>query len=655
MHTFTKLFEKNYIGTMELKNRICFGEQAPQAVPIGGALTQENEDFYVARAKGGCALVMVGGMIVDYSGLGSRTMCLIDDDERHIPALAKMAKAVHAASPGVKMGVQIHHMGRQLRPDSGDAPPNMHPVAPSPVKFKPGIVPHELTVDEILHLENQFIKAAKRVQKAGCDCVQIHGAHGYLINQFMSPFTNLRTDQYGGSVENKIRFACEIIQGIKKECGADFPVLIKINAVDIHGDDDQMTPELAMAYAQFLEKAGVDEIHISGGQHESPGWATVSPYYIPKAPFADYAAQVKKVVNIPVGVINRINDPVLADELVEQGKVDLVWMLRPLIADPELPNKARAGKLDQIRTCIACNVCIDMLTRNEAWLHELRCAVNPDAWREGVTHIEPSLRTKKVLVVGAGPAGMEAARIAAEIGHDVTLWEKDAKTGGQLNLASIPPLKQEVASVIRYYDATLKELGVKVELGKEATAAAVKEFKPDVIIIASGSSSSVPPIPGVDLPLVVDARNVLAGTAKTGDKVVIIGGGEVGMETAQWLAEQGKKLTLVEMLPEIGETMVRDAYDFVYEEIVKHGVEILTSTKVQEIAKDGVLVVGSDGQKRTLAADTVIIATGAKPNTKVQDDLQGLAREIYLAGDCLVPCDIRMSVHQGNITGRMLY
>lgn len=651
MYEFKKLFTPIKIGKMELKNRICFGEQAPQA--NFGVITQACVDFYVERARGGAGLVMVGGICPDISSLGTESMARIDDD-KYIPALARMGKLMKEAAPDCKIGIQLMHEGRAMRPDEAGAAKNMHPVAPSPVKFKYGVVPHELTIPEIKHLVNQFAEAARRVKDAGYDCVEVHGAHGYLVGSFMSPYTNRRKDEYGGNPENNGRFACEIIKAIKVKCGADFPVLIKVNGLDqLDTTEPQLTPEIIAAIAPYLEKAGVDEIHISGRTHESTGYSAVGPYFVPKAVNADISAMVKKQVKIPVGPINRINDPILADELIIKGKADLVWMLRPLVADPELPNKAKAGKLDEIRTCIACNTCHDILC--QGWFHETRCAVNPYAWREGVQHLEPCLRTKTVLVVGAGPAGMEAAKVAAEIGHKVTLVEKDNKIGGLLNIAAVPPLKGEILSIPRFYNAQFKKLGVKVELNKEVTPALIKEMKPDVIIIAAGSNTFFPPIPGIDNKNVVDARKILDGSVKAGNNIVVIGGGEVGIETAELLGAEGKQVTLVEVLPVIGELMVKDVIGYVIDQLIKHKVEILAGTKVAEIGSDSVTVVDKDQNKRAIKADTVIIATGAKPNKKVQDALQGMAREVYLAGDCMVPANIRVAIHQGNMIARMLY
>jgi len=645
-----KLFSKVRIGSMELKNRIALGEIASGG--RDGYISEETVEFYIERARGGASLVMLGAVAVDRSGAIGKYNARVDDD-KYVPGLAKLADLIHRASSGVKAGVQICHVGRQLNIFSPQAVPGVVPVAPSPVAYYGGkVIPHELTTEEVECLVEQFIEGARRVKEAGFDCVGLHGAHGYLISQFLSPFTNRRTDRYGGSVENRARFVCEVIRGIKQRCGRDFPVLIKVNVEDYVTAKEQITLEDAKAIAPFLEKAGVDEVHITCGQHESYIPA-VGPYMIPKGVYADFASEIKKVLTIPVGVINRINDPVVAEQILEDGKADVIWMARALIADPEFPNKAAAGRVDEIRTCIACNTCIDDAL--QGWGQDYwHCAINPEAHREGAFHITPTLKRKKVLVIGGGPAGMEAARVAALMGHDVTLWEKGNRLGGQVTLACIPPGKEEFSALIRYFSTVLKRLGVKVELGKIATPVLVRETRPDAVIIATGSKPVIPPIPGVNGSNVVTGYDVLVDKVEVGERVAVIGGGQVGMEVAHFLAKQGKKITLVKRSPGLGKGMVRDVFNYIYAELVEHEVDMIIDTKIEEITDTGVIIVNKECGRQVIEADTVVLATGAKADRRLYEAVEGVVPEIYLAGDCLYPGTIRSAIYQGASVARML-
>ncbi len=644
------LFSKVKIGSMELKNRICMGEIGAEA-DENGYIAQRLIDFYVERARGGAGLIMIGGTCPDISGIGGKRFARIDND-KYIPRLAEAARRIHDASPDVKVGIQLWHVGRQMHTEAEGAMPGITPVAPSPIKYQFGTVPHELTTEEVEALVKKYVEAARRAKEAGFDIVNLHGAHGYFISQFLSPYTNKRTDKYGGSVENRARFSCEIIQGIKKKCGKDFPVSIKINGEDFVTSEPQIHIEHTKAIAPLLEKAGVDEIHLSGGTHESTGPVAVGPYMVPKGAYVKFSEEVKKMVKIPVGAVNRINDPVLAEQILELRKADLIWMTRALIADPELPNKAKEGNLDEIRYCIACNNCIDRIWAG--WHGDSMCTVNAEAWREGQLRIEPTIRPKKVLVIGGGPGGMEAARVARLIGHEVTLWEKEDKLGGQVNLSAVVPDKEEFGNIIRYFTAQFKRLGVKVELKKEATRASVEGVKPNAVIIATGSTPLIIPIPGVEGKKVVTARDVLAGKAEVSSRVVVVGGGEVGMETAEFLAQKGKKIVLLEMLPKLGEGMVRMVLHYVLGKLAKSGVEMLTRTKVEEINEKGVVVIDKEQRKRTIEADSVILATGAKANNSLQQALQGVVKEIYVVGDCLYAGSIKGAIYQGAVVARML-
>jgi NADPH-dependent 2,4-dienoyl-CoA reductase/sulfur reductase-like enzyme len=516
-----------------------------------------------------------------------------------------------------------------------------------------GVTPKALTIKEISALVKKHAEAAKRCQEASFDCVDIHAAHGYLLSKFLSPFTNVRTDRYGGSVENRARFLCEIIQEIKNKCGKEFPVIIKIPCQDqmAHAENGLTFDDIKII-VRLLEKAGADELHVSVGQSDLPVWPVVGLYMQPMGLFVEQTAKLKQLVDIPVGVINGITDPLFAEQILQDGKADTIWMARPLMADPELPNKAADGRLDEIRKCIRCGVCVDMQVGD--WLRDHRCTVNPELCRERELAVkEKTVRPKKILVIGGGPAGLESARVAALLGHDVHLWEKDDKLGGQVNLAALIPQKGEFDSIIRYYSAQLKSLKVKIKLDTEATTNSVKKLNPDAVIIASGSKSLIPPIPGINRKIVVDARDVIAGKVNVGNSVVIIGGGEVGIETAHFLAVQGKKITMV-VRTKMGKGMVRAVFAYAHSELLKYDTEMLTDTGIENISDNGLTIIDHAGNKRFIHADNIVLAVGAKSERSLHDALENVVPEIHLAGDCLYPGNIKSAIYQGALVGRML-
>jgi 2,4-dienoyl-CoA reductase (NADPH2) len=649
MRTLNLLMSPIRIGHMELSNRICMGELGPNGGGFGFP-TQRTVDFYVTRAKGGVGLIMVGGTYPSREGANSRWGGWLFEDAV-MPGWVRLVKAIRQANSDVKLGVQLQHCGRQIHVHAEGAFEGSRPVAPSAVSYQFGIVPHELTTEEVAQVVKDYVEAARRAHEAGFDCVGLHGAHGYLINQFLSTYSNRRTDCYGGNIENRARFACEIIEGIKKRCGQDFPILIKINGRDYVNAPEQIDLEHTKAVVPLLEQAGVDEIHISGGQHESSLAVPVSPYTIPRAFFAEDTGKVRKAARVPIGVSCRINDVELADRLLEEGKADLIWMARPFISDPEVPKKAREGRLDEIRTCIACCTCVDMLW--DDWMRNWRCAINPEAMRETELPIVRTVNPKRVLVIGGGPAGCEAACAAAESGHRVALWEKEKKLGGQVNLATRLTSKYEYENIPRYYGTRLKALGVVVELNKEATVERVKELNPDVVILATGSLSVKPSIPGVQGSNVFFATEVIGGKVETGKRVIIIGGGVVGMEAAEYLVEQGERVTMV-VRTKLGKGMVRMVYHIIRGKLEAAGVEIFTKTQTLGIDLRGVTVLLPSGETRHLEGDTVLLATGSKGDRTLLDGLEDEVPEIHLIGDALKPRNIMTAIYQGAMVGRSM-
>jgi 2,4-dienoyl-CoA reductase-like NADH-dependent reductase (Old Yellow Enzyme family)/thioredoxin reductase len=629
-----KLFEPFKIGTMELKNRIIMPAMGTNFSAEDGSVTQRLINYHVERAKGGVGLIIVEGAYVEPRGKGSVRQLAVDHDSK-IPGLRELAAAVRAN--GAKVALQLFHGGRQ----SHSSIIGTQPVSASEVPCQlTGETPRALTVPEIKDVIEAFAEAARRTKEAGFDAVEIHGAHGYLISQFLSPLTNRRNDQYGGDVRGRARFLLEILERVREKVGSGYPVLCRINGDDyIEGG---IKLEEAKVIAKMLEDGGVNAIHVSGGIYDSPIPVTTAPMTLPRGNMVHLAAGIKKVVNVPVIAVGRINDPELAEEILRQGKADLVSMGRALLADPYLPRKAAAGALNEINRCTACDECISRLFFNE----DIACSVNAALGREEEYRIEKAKVRKRVLVVGGGPAGMEAARVSALRGHEVILYEKSRRLGGQLNLAAVPPHKEEIKNVTTYLETQIRKLGVKIILGEEVTLQLVEEIKPDVVCIATGSIPIVPEnmiVKGDNIPT---AQDVLSGVASVGEKVVVVGGGMVGAETAEFLAERGKKVTILEMLGRIGADMVPMVITLLYRRLKELGVVMLTNAKVERITRNSV-VYEKDGKKQTVEADSVVLAVGSKSNRSLMEALKDKVPELYAIGDAEKPGKVLKAIHDG--------
>jgi NADPH-dependent 2,4-dienoyl-CoA reductase/sulfur reductase-like enzyme len=458
----------------------------------------------------------------------------------------------------------------------------------------------------------------------------------------MSPESNKRTDSFGGSLEGRMKYPLEIIKSIKSKAGADFPILCKICGEEMVVGG--RTLEDTVVAVSILADAGVDCITVSRGSYSSLFWIEPPSGLPPGAWLFDVEA-VKRAVNIPVAAVGKIGEPLIAEHILRQGKADIVAMGRALIADPDLPNKAKAGQLDDIRYCIYCNTCIHELMSFPGYV---KCAINAEMGMEREMAMIPAEKPKKVLVAGGGPAGLEAARVAALRGHEVTLYEKSDKLGGQFIIATRPPMKQELTMAIKYLSTQIRKLGVKVEMGMEATPAVVEKLKPDVVIVATGGLPLIPKdIPGTNLEKVVTANDVLMETVRPEQRVAILGGGMVGCETAEFLAQRGKDVTIIEMLDFIGWDIGMFTRPFLMERFAKWGIKEITGAQVKEITDDGV-VVEKEGRKETISGiDTIVLAMGVKSVNKLEKQLKGKVAEVYVIGDASEPRKVVDAISEG--------
>ncbi|MDO8491482.1 MAG: FAD-dependent oxidoreductase, partial [Dehalococcoidia bacterium] len=509
------LWETCRIGRMEFKNRIVMPPMVTNYGTAEGEATGRSERHYEARASGGVGLIILEATYVHPDGRAFSNQLGLSDD-RLIPGMERLARVIH--QHGAKVAVQLHHGGRM----ASSAFTRKQPVAPSPLAGPGGDVPRELAVAEIRQIAGCFAEAASRAKRAGLDGVELHAAHGYLIDQFISRSSNKRQDEYGGELQNRARFLIEVIRSVREAVGKDFPVWCRINGRQ-YGLAGPTPLEDAQQIARMAQDATADAIHVSAGGPQAPVLLT-TPTFVP-AVIADLAEGIKRAVTVPVIAVGRII-PEAGEVIVRQGRADLVAIGKGLLADPDLPRKAESGRLEDINPCIVCFACLEDLRR--PGIVGIRCRVNPALGNEEKAKIVPAQKRRKVLVVGGGPAGMQAAATAARRGHQVTLWEKRTRLGGQLAAAAIAPHKDRMGVLDTYLQAQLKGLGVRVDLGTEATAAMIQGLRPDVVVLATGVRQVVPDIPGLGKARLAQAIDVLEGKTEVGERVVVIGGELVG-------------------------------------------------------------------------------------------------------------------------------
>lgn len=645
---FPRLFEPGMIGSMRLKNRIVMAPMGTQFASDTGAVTPRMIEHYRRRASGGVGLVIVEFSTVEYPrGKGHSSQLALHDDKL-LAGHADLVEAVHQA--GAKVALQLHHAGFRTSPQ------RIEGLRPLGLSLVPGIQPEDqpdvLSIPEIEGLVEKFAQAAVRARTAGYDAVEFHGSHGYLISQFISPFENRRSDRYGGSLENRLRFAREIIQRTKELVGNDFPLTIRLSAQEFVPGGQ--TVEDSQAGAQILERAGLSAVHISAGGRTDPEWI-VDPMDHPEGCKVHLAAMIKEAVGIPVIAVGVIRDPAFAERVLIEGSADFVALGRALLADPDWPLKAATGREDEIRKCFSCNYCDGV--RNSAGL-SIRCVMNPEVgdpdWprrsqRQAATR-------KRVVVVGGGPAGMETARVAAARGHDVELHEQAAELGGQLLIARNVGGKDKMNWLLDYLKASLQGSRVQIHLGSRVTPAMLLTLAPDVLVLACGGEPLIPKISGCTGSRVTTAWELIEKHSAAGvARVAVIGGSSTGCEAALDLAREGVAVVLVEQRHELAPEMEPIARSALLKDIsAQRSLSVRLGWQVTEIVEEGVTVIDGTGHRDVINADQIVLAVGVAPASGYSALLEsGLEaeRQIYMIGDCAKPANIASALADARAVG----
>ena len=641
---FSNLFSPAKIGNLEIKNRILKAPQSTGMSNMDGTVTERLLRHYREIAKGGTGLIIVEYAYIDEIASKSAQCQLGIYDKENIPGLAWLADMIKIE--GARAGIQIEHCGRQKF--LGTQPIKSTSRIPWPALYEQygmEAIPQELTIEEIIEIVENFGDAALRAVKAGFELIEIHGAHGYLLTNFFSPHTNKRNDCYGGSLENRMRIFIEIVRNIRSKIGNDFPLTIRLSGTDYEPDgfgiDD--TKELA----KVLEQESIDALHISGGDHHQM-IHQVTPMSLSVCHNTWAAEEIKKVVNIPVIASGSITLPKYAEDIISNGKADFVALGRPLWADQYWPQKAQENRPEDIRPCIRCNEgCLERTFFNG---QAVTCAVNPTIGKEGLLDIKKADKSKKIAIIGGGPAGMEAARVCNLRGHDVTLYEK-RKLGGMLHEASVPEFKSDIRHLNNYLLTRMTKLNINI-VNREVDSEFINKQDFDVVIVATGAKPIKPNIKGIDKSFVIDALDILNNKKEAGKNVIVIGGGLVGTEVALYLAEKDKNVIIIEMLDEIMKDAATTDKIVYQQKIQENNVKIFTREELEEIKDNKIITVSKEGKKE-YEADNVVLACGFKPNDNIISKLNE-NYDTYSIGDCNNPAKIFDAIHTAYITARKI-
>jgi len=633
------LFEPGKIGSLSVKNRVVMPPMGTNLASAEGEITDHLIRYYEERAKGGVGLIIVEVTSVEYELGKAVTSQPRADHNKYIPGIHRLANAVQKYDS--KIFMQLHHAGSK---SNSMLTEGKQIVAPSAVTCPAvGEEPRELTNEEVKELVNKFVLAAVRCKAAGIDGVELHGAHGYLINQFLSPYTNLRTDEYGGSFENRMRFIEEIIVGIRKTCGEEYPLIVRISADEfVEGGIDL---ELGIKMSKYLEKLGVDAIHVSAANYDSMD-KVIEPASYKQGWRVYLAEEVKKEVKIPVIAVGVIREAEFADSVIREGKADFVAIGRGLIADPEWAIKAEEGRDQEIRKCISCLHCTTTLFSG----CHVNCTVNVRMGRE--LEFESFQRTKnrrRVAVIGGGPAGMEAARVLTLKGYIVTVFEKEVQLGGQLNLANKPLHKEKINWILDYLKNEMVRLEIDIQLNYEATVDEISALDPYAVFIATGSHNFIPDIVGTHLPNVHGYEEVLLDKVEFSNKsIAVVGAGMTGCETAELLATKGNSVTLIDMSPVIGNGIAPTTRFDLLKHLTNVEVDMMPNHKLLSISPTAIVVEHTESAELvSLDVDHVIMALGTRSYNPLEARFKEQLRNVFVLGDAKSPGQIAQAIKDG--------